>query len=123
METFLSLPISIATALNTKQDKLVSGENIKTLGDESLLGSGRIVDLNGVEHIDLSPMGGGTMSNPQLYIGNGYRDYGHTKITDGAVCVENGAFSTNVYSTEINPSNINYSYVCTYDHTRDFEAT
>jgi hypothetical protein len=117
-------PVSAAqqAALDLKQDKLVSGENIKLLGNESLLGSDRIVDLNGIEHINLSPKGGGTMDNPQLYIGNGYRDYAHTKIIDGAICVEGGSLSAEAHSTKINTSNINYSYICTYDHTRDFEA-
>jgi hypothetical protein len=45
----LSKPISTATqtALNTKQDTLVSGTNIKTINSESLLGSGNIVISGG----------------------------------------------------------------------------
>lgn len=42
-------PVSTATqtALNAKQDTLVSGNNIKTINDESILGSGNIVISGG----------------------------------------------------------------------------
>jgi len=39
----LPVPSSVTTALATKQDTLVSGTNIKTLNNTSLLGSGNIV--------------------------------------------------------------------------------
>ena len=61
----LSKPISTATqtALNAKQDTLVSGTNIKTVNSTSLLGSGNIATGTVTSITASSPLTGGTITS------------------------------------------------------------
>lgn len=74
----------IKSALNTKQNTLVSGTNIKTINNEPLLGSG---------NIDIS-MDGNYIAYPSFNIDNN----GHLIMTDGAeglFTIENGHLKYN----------------------------
>lgn len=71
----LNKPISLAvqTALNLKQDTLVSGTTIKTINGVSLLGSGDITISGGgaTELSDLSDVGTSTPTIGHVLVGNG----------------------------------------------------
>ena len=56
------LDYATLTALGQKQDLLVSGQNIKTINGNSLLGSGNIVIESGGGGDDYLPLAGGTMT-------------------------------------------------------------
>ena len=56
------LDYATVTALGQKQDLLISGQNIKTINGESLLGSGNIVIEGGGSGGDYLPLAGGTMT-------------------------------------------------------------
>lgn len=74
----------VKSALNTKQNTLVSGTNIKTVNNQSLLGSGNVsIEISG-EYI----------AYPSFNIDNN----GHLIMTDGAeglFTIENGHLKYN----------------------------
>ena len=74
---------NINTLLTTKQESLVSGDNIKTINGESILGSGNIESLASKEYVD-------EKSNSKVFIGTmaEYQEaYSNGKISEGALVI------------------------------------
>lgn len=74
---------NINTLLTTKQESLVSGDNIKTINGESILGSGNIESLASKEYVD-------EKSNSKVFIGTlaEYQEaYAAGKIAVGALVI------------------------------------
>lgn len=74
---------NINTLLATKQESLVSGDNIKTINGESILGSGNIESLASKEYVD-------EKSNSKVFIGTlaEYQEaYAAGKIAVGALVI------------------------------------
>ena len=73
----------ISGAVSTKQDELVSGDNIKTINGESILGSGNIESLASKEYVD-------EKSDSKVFIGTlaEYQEaYAAGKIAVGALVI------------------------------------
>ena len=74
---------NINTLLTTKQESLVSGDNIKTINGESILGSGNIESLASKEYVD-------EKSDSKVFIGTlaEYQEaYAAGKIAVGALVI------------------------------------
>lgn len=74
---------NINTLLTTKQESLVSGDNIKTINGESILGSGNIENLASKEYVD-------EKSDSKVFIGTlaEYQEaYAAGKIAVGALVI------------------------------------
>lgn len=85
---------NIKTLLTTKQESLVSGDNIKTINGESILGSGNIENLASKEYVD-------EKSDSKVFIGTlaEYQEaYAAGKIAVGALVIimEEGEDSNDV---------------------------
>lgn len=96
--TDLLKPISTATqtALNLKQNTLVSGTNIKTINGQSLLGSGDVT---------ISAGGGGTVSSVALDVPVGFAVSGSPITTSGIIGL---SFATG-YSLPTNANQSNWT--------------
>lgn len=74
---------NLNTVLDTKQDALVSGTNVKTIDGESILGEGNIDHLASKEYVD-------EKSNSKVFIGTmaEYQEaYSNGKISEGALVI------------------------------------
>lgn len=74
---------NINTLLTTKQESLVSGDNIKTINGESILGSGNIESLASKEYVD-------EKSDSKVFVGTltEYQEaYAAGKIAVGALVI------------------------------------
>lgn len=91
---------SLANALNSKQDTLVSGENIKTINNQTLLGEGNVETVTSVNSI--SPVDGNvtvpipTVNNPTITFTQGGVTKGTITLnqsSDATISFEEGGSS------------------------------
>ena len=83
----------VDTALGGKQATLVSGTNIKTINNESILGSGNIDIQGGGDTISFSlPISAGTGSN-SIIEGNGTKASGFSSHAEGSYSNARGSYS------------------------------
>ena len=133
--TYMSTGINVETAIESKQDTLISGENIKTINGQTLLGSGNItIEAGGEEGISILPMINVTYAelkalrdNSELVPGQQYRitDY-ETKTAQSGTTSAGHTFDVIVTALDDHTLSENASAVRrendTYFETENLEA-
>lgn len=92
---------AIDGAIGDKQDKLTSGENIKTINNESVLGSGNIT-IQGGSNVDIATSWGSTTSDskvPSEKLAKNSLDDKISKSSTSGLVKNDGTIDTTTYST------------------------
>ena len=93
---------------DAKQDTLISGENIKTINEESLLGSGNI-DMKGIINVEELPSAWKGTPLPSNYVGKVYFNINLTKEEVKKLTEKTSLGVSNyVFYKAYNPNNVEY---------------